>query len=130
VPDIRGVRTGEWTFAHSALLSLGFAFKGRFPSVAGRGDGYYLRLAQAVTETGAAVVATQVLRTTDVGAYAHRVNDHAVVRPYHALLWLGDLAGSQTVAAIGQARHLGGGMLIPHDITPDDELPDDLEAMS
>jgi CRISPR-associated protein Csb2 len=130
VPDIRGVRTGEWTFAHAALLSLGFAFKGRFPSHAGRGDGHYVRLAQAVTEAGAAVVKTKVLRTTDVGAYVHRVNDHAVVRPYHALLWLGDLAGSQTVAAIGQARHLGGGLLMPYDVAPGDELPDDLEAVS
>jgi CRISPR-associated protein Csb2 len=128
VPDIRGVRTAEWTFAHAALLSLGFVWKRQLPAVPGRGEGYYLHLAQAVTEAGAAVVRTRVLRTTDVGAYAHRVNDNAVVRPYTALLWLGDLAGPQTVAAIGQARHLGGGLLVPYDIPQGAALPDDPEV--
>jgi CRISPR-associated protein Csb2 len=62
------------------------------------------------------VVRAQPLRTTDVDAYAHRVNNGAVVRPYTAVLWLGDLAGPQTVAAIGQSRHLGGGLLVPYDL--------------
>jgi CRISPR-associated protein Csb2 len=128
VPDIRGVRTAEWTFAHAALLSLGFVWKRQLPAVPGRGDRHYLRLAQAVSEAGAAVLRTRVLRTTDVGAYAHRVNDDAVVRPYNALLWLGDLAGPQTVAAIGQARHLGGGLLVPYDVREDAALPQDTEV--
>ena len=130
VPDIRGVRSTEWTFAHAALLSLGFVFKRQLPPVAGRGDAYYRRLAQAVTEAGAAVIQTNVLRTNDVGAYVHRVNDHAVVRPYTATLWLGDLAGPQTVTAIGQSRPLGGGLLTPHDVTQDDRLPGGMEATS
>ncbi len=130
VPDTRGVRGAEWTFAHAALLSLGFVFKGQLPSVAGRGDAYYLRLAEAVTEAGAAVVRTEALRTTDVGAYVHRVNDHAVVRPYNAVVWLGDLAGPQTVVAIGQARHMGGGLLVPYDVAEGVALPGDREVAS
>lgn len=124
VPDTRGVRGVEWTFAHAALLSLGFVWKDHLPNIRGRGDAYHLGLAQAVTEAGAAVVHTAPVRTTHVGAYAHRVNDGAVVRPYTACVWLGDLAGPGTVAAIGQSRHLGGGLLVPHDMSDDADPAD------
>lgn len=116
VPDTRGVRGGEWTFAHAALLSLGFVWKNQLPPVAGRQDEYYRNLARAVTDAGAAVVHVSALRTANVGDYVHRVNEHAVVRPYTAYLWLGDLASATTVAAIGQSRHLGGGLLVPVDV--------------
>ncbi len=128
VPDIRGVRTAEWTFSHAALLSVGFVWKQHLPTVPGRGDAGYVRLARAVTQAGAAVVRAWPLRTTDVGAYAHRVNTDAVVRPYTALLWLGNLAGAQTVAAIGQSRHLGGGLLVPYDVACGTPRPIDADA--
>jgi CRISPR-associated protein Csb2 len=69
-----------------------------------------------VSDAGVAVVSARPLRTIEVGRYAHRVNEHAVVRPYAACLWLGDLATPTTVAAIGQSRHLGGGLLVPYDV--------------
>lgn len=116
VPDNRGVRVDDWSFAHAALLSVGFVWKAQLPAARGRGDDYYRNIARAVTEAGAAVVAAKPIRTVDVGRYAHRVNEHAVVRPYTACLWLGDLAGPTTVAAIGQSRHLGGGLLVPYDL--------------
>ena len=46
----------------------------------------------------------------------HRVNEHAIVRPYRATLTVGDLGGDRTVQAIGQSRHLGGGLLVPIDL--------------
>lgn len=115
VPDTRGSAEG-WTFAHAALLSLGFVWKAQLPSVPGRRDDYYRNLAQAVTDAGAAVVDARPVRTTAVDRYAHRVHQHAVVRPYTAQLWLGDLAPPTAVAAIGQSRHLGGGLLMPYDV--------------
>jgi len=116
VPDTRGSRGQEWTFAHAALLSLGFVWKDCLPKVAGRGEDLYRGLATAASERGAAVVHVKALRTSDVSQYVHKVNEHAVVRPYTACLWLGDLAGPCTVQAIGQSRHLGGGLLVPFDI--------------
>ncbi|MBX6724077.1 MAG: type I-U CRISPR-associated protein Cas5/Cas6, partial [Dactylosporangium sp.] len=50
VPDIRGVRSVEWTFAHAALLSVGFVWKSQLPTVPGRGDAYHIGLARAATE--------------------------------------------------------------------------------
>lgn len=115
VPDTRG-NAADWTFVHAALLSVGFVWKEHLGPVSGRRDDYYRNMAQAVTDAGVAVVSARPLRTTEVGRYAHRVNSHAVVRPYTACLWLGDLATPTTVAAIGQSRHLGGGLLVPYDV--------------
>lgn len=116
VPETRGARGGEWNFAHAALLSAGFAWKDRLPKVAGRGPAYYRGLASAASEAGVAVVHAKAVRTTDVGRFVHKVNEHAVVRPYEALLAMGNLAGTGTVQAIGQSRHLGGGLLVPVDV--------------
>ena len=121
VPDIRGVDSGEWTFAHAALLSLGFVFKDRLPTVSGRGSARYRAIAAAAASRGAAVVSVQPLRRSDVTRFAHTVHPAAVVRPYEAGVWLGDLAGPSTVVAIGQSRHLGGGLLVPFDV-PDRSL--------
>lgn len=115
VPDVRGVGSGPWTFAHSALLSLGFVWRDRLGRVQGHGDARYRAIVDAVNARGAVVVRADPVRTNDVHRYAHKVNEHAVIRPYDAVLWLGDLAGEQSVVAIGQARHLGGGLLVPHD---------------
>lgn len=124
VPDTRGCRATEWTFAHAALLSVGFVWKALMGRVSGRRDDYYRNLAQAVSDAGVAVVSARPVRTIEVGRYAHRVSPHAVVRPYAACLWLGDLATPTTVAAIGQSRHLGGGLLVPHDVPEGTPLAD------
>ena len=94
-------------------------WKDFLPKVAGRGEVYYQGLVAAVSQRGAAVVHVRAVRASDVSRYVHKVNEHAVVRPYTAYLRLGDLAGPCTVQAIGQSRHLGGGLLVPYDI-PDD----------
>lgn len=117
VPDTRGADRG-WTFAHAALLSLGFVWHGsaRLPEQPGRGDARYRAIVGAVNDAGAAVLMAEPLRTTGVHDYVHRVNEHAVVRPYRALLSVGSLGGDQVVQAIGQSRHLGGGLLVPVDL--------------
>jgi CRISPR-associated protein Csb2 len=114
VPDTRG--NAGWTFADAALLSLAFVWKGRLPKAEGRGDQYYEELVEAVRAQGAQAVQAQPMRTSDVGRYAHKVNEHAVVRPYRAVLSLGHLSGDRVVQAIGQSRHLGGALLVPRDI--------------
>jgi len=40
----------------------------------------------------------------------------SVVQPYRAEVMLGDLAGDRTMVAVGQSRHLGGGLLVPCDL--------------
>lgn len=122
VPDTRG-RAG-WTFSHAALLSLGFVWQGT-PQIGkprGRGEVRDSGLVAAVGNAGVAVLATAPVRSTRVDDYVHKVNPDAVVRPYYALLSLGDLGSATTVQAIGQCRHLGGGLLVPQDHDEGDVL--------
>lgn len=116
VPDTRGTGEQQWTFADAALLSVGFVWKAMLPRVAGRHAVYQEGMVTAVAGRGAAVLHASPLRTREVGRYVHRINPDAVIRPYDAELSLGDLAGPGTVLAIGQSRHLGGGLLVPCDV--------------
>jgi len=115
VPDTRGHQ--HWTFTHAALLSLGFVWQGsaRLPPLARRGAARDRAIVDAVNAVGVGVLRATPLRTPAVADYVHRVHPDAVVRPYRALLHMGDLSGARTVQAIGQARHLGGGLLVPED---------------
>lgn len=117
VPDTRGSSPG-WSFAHAALLSLGFVWRhsAHLPPVPGRGDARDRAVVAAVNDAGAAVVSVEPLRTASVGDYVHRVHEHAVVRPYRVTLAVGALGGERTLQAIGQSRHLGGGLLVPFDL--------------
>ncbi len=117
VPDTRGTGA-DWTFAHAALLSLAFVWQAtaQLPAQRGRGQERYRALVRAVGDAGASVLQVEPLRTNAVQDYVHRVNEHAVVRPYRATVSLGDLAGDGVVQAIGQSRHLGGGLLVPLDV--------------
>ena len=118
IPDTRGNQ--GWTFADAVLLSLAFTWKDtwadRLPRTGSRGSRYYQDLADAVRAIGADVIEVQPLRTSEVDRYAHKVNEHAVVRPYRAVLRLTGVAGDRVVQAIGQSRHLGGGLLVPRDV--------------
>jgi CRISPR-associated protein Csb2 len=115
VPDTRG-REG-WTFTHAALLSLGFVWQDTrmLTASTGRGAERDNGFVDAANAAGAVVLQTQPWRGTRVDNYVHRVHPHAVVRPYRALLAMGELGGPTTIQAIGQSRHLGGGLLIPDD---------------
>ncbi|MGD9990523.1 type I-G CRISPR-associated protein Csb2 [Pseudonocardia sp.] len=127
VPDTRGHE--GWSFLHAALLSLGFVWQKRagLPAPTGRGRQRYTALVEAVNAAGVAVVSARALRTSRVADYVHHVNPDAVVRPYRAELTVGDLASATTMQAIGQTRHLGGGLLVPHDL-PEGATTDGAEA--
>lgn len=114
VPDTRG--HAGWTFTHAALLSLGFVWQSTvLPRPQARGAARDTGIVDAVNAAGAVVLRTQPIRQQHVDNYVHRVHADAVVRPYRATLALGELGGPTTIQAIGQCRHLGGGLLVPTD---------------
>lgn len=45
--------------------------------------------------------------------FVHRTNRQTPIMPYVGELSLGDVLPSTAIAAIGQSRHLGGGLLVP-----------------
>ncbi len=89
----------------------------------GAGSGWYLRLACAARDRGAAVLDARKLVGQGLDRYVHRIADGTVVQPYRAVLALGSLAGDRTIVAIGQSRHLGGGLLVPLDVPLEDSEP-------
>jgi CRISPR-associated protein Csb2 len=114
VPDTRPPRGGTWSLTDAVALSAGLVWRDEF-TAPGRGDARYRALAAAAGQRIRVGSASRVLGG-NLGRYVHKVHADTLVQPYRAVLDLGDLAGSRTIAAIGQSRHLGGGLLVPRDL--------------
>jgi CRISPR-associated protein Csb2 len=116
VPEVRRqqTRARRWGLADAALLSVGYVFRDRL----GTSDAGPDRVAQVelVKQSGVRVHDTHALHDSRVGRYAHKTPEGITVQPYTALLDLADLVDSRTLFALGQSRHLGGGLMYPEDI--------------
>jgi CRISPR-associated protein Csb2 len=117
IPESHPVRGQAWSLEDAALLSVALLWR---DALGGRGRGrtWYARLAAEARAHGVQVLQTHRLQTQGQNRFVHRVQDGVVLQPYRATLTLGDLSGEQTVIAIGQSRHLGGGLLVPCDLPP------------
>jgi CRISPR-associated protein Csb2 len=115
IPDSRPVRGRPWTIGDAALLSVGLVLRDRFERRRARAE-WYGSLVDAVRSAGADVLEAHKLNSPDGARYVHRVTPETAVQPYRAALRLGSLAGERTIIAIGQSRHLGGGLLTPLDL--------------
>ncbi|GGO01146.1 type I-G CRISPR-associated protein Csb2 [Nocardia rhizosphaerihabitans] len=122
-PDTRGYR--GWTFTHAVLLSLGYIWQGtrQIGAVSGTGAERANALVNATNAAGAVVLSAESLADSKVHNYVHKMNRNAVVRPYRAVLALGDLCPPRTLIALGQSRHLGGGLLVPEDYAEGETFP-------
>lgn len=111
----RGAR--KWTLADSAMLSVGFVFRDQF-DVPDRvpADVRYASLADQVAAKGVAVLKTAIIPDTDISRYAHKMPAGVVAQPYRLRLRGGNVLPDQALIAVGQSRHLGGGLLVPVDV--------------
>jgi CRISPR-associated protein Csb2 len=114
VPETRGLRHGPWSLADAVRLSIGLVWRDELIG-RGRGEAWYRQVADAAAGRGVQVQAVQRVTDTDLGRFVHKVAAGSVVQPYRAEVTLGDLAGDRTLVAVGQSRHLGGGLLVPCD---------------
>lgn len=117
VPEVRRqqTRARKWGLADAALLSVGYVFRERILASAAGSD----RLSQVelVKQAGVAVHDTHPIRDSRVDRYAHKTREGITVQPYAALVDLGDLVDPRTLLALGQSRHLGGGLMYPEDLS-------------
>ncbi|WP_426716398.1 type I-G CRISPR-associated protein Csb2 [Corynebacterium auriscanis] len=119
VPDTRPVsrrRFGApWTLADAGLLSIAFTWKDEL-EFSGKHDHLYINGRNAAYGKGARVfeAKTTAFRPRQ---YAHTVPSDVTVHAWNGLIDLGELSDECTIAAIGQSRHMGGGLLVPEDIT-------------
>ncbi|AVL99997.1 type I-U CRISPR-associated protein Cas5/Cas6 [Gordonia iterans] len=122
VPETRrqkAVEGRKWTLGDSALLSVGFVYRDRLgkPSQ-GPAGARYREIVDRVQATGAAVIQASPIPDSNVGRYAHKVPEGVVVQPYQLILAPGSLVDERGLVALGQSRHLGGGLLVPMDVEP------------
>jgi CRISPR-associated protein Csb2 len=117
VPDGRPPRRSEWSMADAVALSVGLVWRDVL-ATPGRGAGWQIELSGEAKRRGVVVEGLRMVTHGDLTRFVHRVNPGVVVRPYRALIDLGTLTSSQALVAIGQSRHLGGGLLRPVDMAP------------
>lgn len=115
VPDTRPPRRDAWTMEDAIALSLGLVWREQLET-GERGPRWQVGLAAAAKARGVRAEQVRMVTRGDPTRFVHRVNPGAVVRPYEAIVDLGDLGAPQALIAIGQARHLGGGLLYPIDL--------------
>ncbi len=125
VPDTRPLMKGKWSLHDAVAVSVGLVWKSQLsgpehakPSRADvpRGDVKYVALADGALACGVQVLSVNRVTRGDVTRFIHRVSPGTVVQPYVATLTLGSLASDRSIVAIGQSRHLGGGLLCPLDV--------------
>lgn len=106
----------DWTFADAALLSVGFVFRDEFGTER-RGQAGYRDVVEQVRAAGVSITDVHQVSDQQVAKYVHKVPAGlGVVQPYRATLDLSGVSGSRTLLALGQSRHLGGGLLMPMDV--------------
>jgi len=123
MPETRRPRRPQrrsWTLGDSALLSIGFVFRDElcddFQPLTGRSaEERYAAIVDVVDSHGVTILETSPIPDADVRKYAHRMPEGVVAQPYRLELNGGSLLPERALIAIGQSRHLGGGLLCPVD---------------
>lgn len=113
IPDTRPLRGGSWSMADVVRLSVALTTRDIAGLPGGRGTRWYRSLAEQMESHGVTVEATERVREGDLSRWVHKLPPGVVVQPYRAVLRLGRLLGDRALVAIGQSRHLGGGLLVP-----------------
>lgn len=113
MPETRRQSSGRpRTLQDAALLAVAFTFRDALEPVPAGNDRYGPLIDQVVAR-GVRVTGTRLIGDSRIERYAHKLPESLVAQPYTALIDLGDLAPSRALIAIGQSRHLGGGLLQP-----------------
>jgi len=115
----------RWTLGDAARLSVGLVWRDAIapPRTSSR---WFEQIAARTAEVGVEVHDVRLWHKSDAARWVHKTPKELLVQPYRATLSLGTLATDRTIVAIGQSRHLGGGLLVPVD-SPADTLAMDQE---
>ena len=113
----------SWTLADAIKLSVGLVWKSQLGGAEWadlRGERRYRAVVARTREAGVRVLSARPLPTSRVDQFVHKVPGDLLPLPYEATVELGELdAWGTGFAAIGQSRHLGGGLLVPNDVSGD-----------
>lgn len=116
VPETRGQGKG-WTLADAIRLSAAMVLREQLGVPAGKGGAWYRDLV-AATSGRVEVTEAVPVRDGDLSRFVHKIPEHLPLRPYRAVIDLDPgLVPPRGLLALGQARHLGNGLLVPDDLT-------------
>lgn len=109
-------RRGRWSLEDAVVCSIGYALRGPLEEQRfewGTGWGFRVRLVETLRrEFGVRAVVRRV--HGPASRYVYRANPGDLVVAVHAAVNLGELAPAPGgLLALGRARHLGGGLLVP-----------------
>ena len=111
------VETKAWTFADAALLSMAYAWRDSFEAPEAETARERIRsLRDQVAKKAEAKVLEAHRVTQNPAAYAYKLPRTLPAEPWRGIVDLGNLATDTTLVAIGQSRHMGGGLLVPFDV--------------
>lgn len=112
-----------WSLSDAATLSVALVWRDELlapEDIAMRGDARYRILVERARRRGVEVLSARPVSRSTVDRYVHRLPDGLMPLPYQAQVLLGDLEPiGASFVAIGQSRHLGGGALVPIDVSPE-----------
>ncbi|QNG19864.1 type I-U CRISPR-associated protein Cas5/Cas6 [Rhodococcus triatomae] len=104
-----------WTLQDAALLSVGFVLRDRWQLEPGRGLAFYRSVVEQARERGVRVQQVRAVAKRDAERYVHKLHRNTPVLTYSATFDVGEAIPPRTLSAVGQSRHLGGGLLVPVD---------------
>lgn len=113
VPEVTR-QSKSWTLADAVLLSVGFLLRDRFTLASGRQR--YRGLVDQVRAAGVRVHRARGVPSSRTEDFVHRMTKGVPVRPTTALVDMGGLVPDTALFALGQSRHLGGGLMRPVDL--------------
>lgn len=106
---------GKWTVEDDARVAFGHVWRDHFLTEAS-GDKGRIELSGSVKSAGVSVFGGRVVPTNNIRRYTHKTPKGMMLVGERATIDMSCLNCDRCVCAIGQTRHLGGGLLYPLDI--------------
>lgn len=116
VPEVRKQGGAGWSLQDAVALSVGHVFRNSFARFVDSQAPRYRGLARVMRDHGVRGCDLRVVRDSNVSRFVHKTPRDLVVQPVVGLVDVGNLVAPTTLFAVGQSRHLGGGLMIPEDI--------------
>ena len=110
--DGGGVR---WGITEALALAVGFVWRDSLPEPPVSAPTRYWHTVEQVKDLGLQIRHTSRVVDRDLSRYVHRRRPDSLLTGVGGLLQLGELGSDTQLAAIGQSRHLGTGLLLPVD---------------
>ena len=120
VPEINRPRKDvRWSLNDTALLSMGHLLRDRVAAPTGPPEEVRRARVQAIKDLGIWAGGSRRIPDSHVERYVHKYPESLVVQPYSTIIQSAGQIPDGAVWALGQSRHLGGGLMIPFDLAPD-----------